>query len=131
MAFATRDQLLTLVTLPREIVAAPELGAGVEVIVQGMSGAQRDQWEASLIVGKGRKRDVSTANIRAKLVAQCCVSEDGRRLFSDEDAEELGRIRVDVLNRLWNVAQRLSGVTEEDAEELGKASTTAEPSTLH
>lgn len=121
-----RAVLLAAVTLPRETVSIPELG--ISVIVQGMSGAQRDTWEAGLIKGRGRKRQVSTENIRAKLVAQCCVHEDGRRVFTDEDATVLGTTRVDVLNRLFSVAQRLSGVSDDDVDELG-SSTSDEPST--
>jgi len=74
---------------------------------------------------------MNTANIRAKLVAQCCVDEHGHRLFTDDDVETLGTARVDVLNRLFGVAQRLSGVSDEDVDELGSPSdsTTVAPST--
>ena len=128
MALLSRADLLAACVLPREVVKVPELGG--EVIVQGMSGAQRDAWEASLVEGRGKKRHMNTANIRAKLVAQCCVDEHGHRLFTDEDVEALGTARVDVLNRLFGVAQRLSGVSDEDVDELGSPSdsTTVAPS---
>jgi hypothetical protein len=71
---------------------------------------------------------MNTANIRAKLVAHCCVDEHGALLFTDADTEQLGNTRVDVLNRLFGVAQRLSGVSDEDVDELG-SSTTGGPST--
>ena len=127
MAFLSRADLLAAVALPRETVHVPELGG--DVLVQGMSGAQRDAWEASLVEGRGKRRRMNTANIRAKLVAQCCIDEDGHRLFTDDDVETLGRARVDVLNRLFAVAQRLSGVSDDDVDELGSPSTTDEPST--
>lgn len=127
MGLLTREALLkAAIALPRETVNVPELGG--EVIVQGMSGAQRDAWEASLIEGRGKRRRMNTANIRAKLVAQCCVDEDGRRLFTDGDVDELGQVRVDILNRLFGVAQKLSGVSDDDVDELGKSSTTDGPS---
>lgn len=128
MGYLTRADLLKAIGLPRRIVPVPELGG--DVIIQGMSGAQRDAWESSLVEGKGKRRRMNTANIRAKLVAQCAVDEAGERLFSDADAETLGHTRVDVLNRLFAVAQELSGVTDEDVDELGEASTSAERSTL-
>jgi hypothetical protein len=129
MGFLSRADLLAACVLPRETVKVPELNG--DVIVQGMSGAQRDAWEASLVEGRGKRRKMNTANIRAKLVAQCCVDSDGKRLFSDEDVEALGTARVDVLNRLFGVAQKLSGVSDEDVDELGSpsASTTGAPST--
>lgn len=118
----TRDALLQGGrTLPRENVRLDELG-GLIVIVQGMSGKQRDEWESSLIKGRGRRRDVDTRNVRAKLVARCLLKEDGSRMFGDDEADLVGEIRVDVLQRLFNVAQRLSGVSDEDVDELGKSS---------
>jgi hypothetical protein len=129
MAFLSRAEILAAINLPRETVYVPELAGSV--LVQGMSGAQRDAWEASLVEGRGKKRRMNTVNIRAKLVAQCCIDEQGARLFTDADMETLGETRVDVLNRLFNVAQRLSGVSDDDVDELGtpSASTNAAPST--
>lgn len=127
MAFLTRADLLAAIGLPRETVRIPELGG--DVLVQGMSGAQRDAWEASLVEGKGKRRHMNTANIRAKLVAQCCIDDGGNRLFTDTDIDVLGSTRVDVLNRLFGVAQRLSGVSDEDVDELGTPSTKDAPST--
>jgi hypothetical protein len=120
MAVLTKQILLGATTPPQETVKVPELGG--DVIVRGMSGSERDAFEASLIEGKGRKRDVNMKNLRAKLVAYCCVDEQGARIFNDSDAAALGEVRADVLNRIYTVAQRLSGISEEDAEELGQVS---------
>jgi hypothetical protein len=57
-------------------------------------------------------------NIRAKLVALTVVDEDGNRIFSDEDAEALGKKSAAALDRIFAVAQRLSGLRPEDVEEL-------------
>lgn len=120
MAVLTKQILLGATTPPQETVKVPELGG--DVIVRGMSGGERDAFEASLIEGKGRKRDVNMKNLRAKLVAYCCIDEQGARIFTDSDAEALGLVRADVLNRIYTVAQRLSGITDEDADELGEVS---------
>lgn len=111
-------------SLPREVVQTPELAEyGItSITLQGMTGRERDAWEAALIVGKGRHRRVSTTNIRARLVAASAVEEDGSRAMEDADAEWLGELRVDVLTRLFTVAQKLSGVSDEDVDELGKSS---------
>jgi len=108
--------------LPRERVDTPELGAGEYVNVQGMSGTMRDAWEKSLVVGRGKRRDVNTENVRAKLAVQCLVDDAGVRLFEDNDVAALGALRVDVLNRIFEVAQRLSGVSDSDIDELKKPS---------
>lgn len=120
MAILSREALLNATAPPQEIVKVKQLGG--DVIVRGMTGEERDDFEASLIIGKGRNRDVQMRNMRAKLVAYCCIDESGKRLFSEADAAQLGKTRADVLNKLFGVAQRLSGISEEDAEELGQPS---------
>jgi hypothetical protein len=107
-------------SLPTERVDVPELGGFV--YVRAMSGVERDAWEKSLISGRGKKTSVNTENIRAKLVAKTVCDEQGERILDDSDAIALGKMRVDVLQKLFNVAQRLSGVSDEDVEELGKGS---------
>lgn len=120
MGLLSRDALLQATTLPRERVFIKELGG--EVIIQGMTGKQRDAWESSLVKQRRNRRSLDTQNVRARLVARCLVNDDGTRMFSDEEADQLGDIRVDVLGHLFEVAQRLSGVTNEDVDELGKPS---------
>ena len=120
MASLTREALLGATAPPQQVVKVAELGG--EVIVRGMTGEERDAFESGLIEGKGKRRDVNMRNMRAKLVSYCCIDEKGERIFSDEDATKLGKTRADVLNRLFTVAQKLSGISEEDADELGQAS---------
>lgn len=117
-----RDTILGATTVPSETVPLPELKTNV--IVRGMTGAERDAFEASCIEGRGKRRDVNTRNIRAKLVASCCIDDQGNRVFTDDDAIALGKVRADVLDRIFSVAQRLSGMNPEDIDELGKPSTT-------
>ncbi len=108
--------------MPREVVPVPEFGPGIELILQGMSGTERDAWEKSLVIGRGKRRDVNTENVRAKLVVRCLVDEHGSRIFSDGEAIVIGTWRVDVLNRLYEIAQRLNGVSDADVDELKNAS---------
>lgn len=122
---ATVQEILAqLKALPSEVVTVPVLGA---VTVRGMSGLQRDAFEASCMEGKGKKREFNMRNVRAKLVAMCVMGPDGARLFSDSDAEALGEGRADVLDALYASAARLSGISKEDAEDLGKPSGTETP----
>ena len=120
-AFLSKDALTAAAgKLPVERVDLPELGG--HVYVRGMSGVERDNWERSLVVGKGRRRDYNLDNVRARLAARCICDEAGVRQFADDDADVLGKIRVDCLNRIFEVAQRLSGVSDQDVDELGKGS---------
>ena len=130
MALLTRDAILQAQDLPTEQVSVPEWGG--EVLVRGLTGADRDDFEQSIAEQKGKNVKMNLRNVRAKLVALTVVDEDGNRLFSDKDAEVLGRKSAVALNRVFEVAQKLSGLTPEDVEELTKNSESdqSEDSTL-
>lgn len=102
--------------LPRKTIHIPELGG--DVIVQGMSGAQRDEFERSLRKPNGDLR----GNIRARAIVRSVINEDGSRVFSDDDIAAVGRMRADIAQRIWNAQQELSGISESDAKELGEDS---------
>lgn len=119
-------QLAALCDLPHEIVTVPILG---DVLVRGMSGVERDAFEASCLEGRGKRREFTTRNVRAKVVAACARDpHDEALLFPDADA--LGAIRADVLDALFACAARLSGITKEDEESLGKPSAMETPSAI-
>lgn len=114
------DYILGIEDLPVEIIDVPEWKCRLRV--RGMSGIERDAFEASCVttVGEGKKKKTKadTTNIRAKVVARCAINAKGERLFSDAHVEALGKKSGAALNRVWEVAGRLSGMTDEDVEEL-------------
>lgn len=114
--FLSRDEILNIKDLPVEEVYVEEWQAWVRV--RGLTAAERDQFEQSIVETRGKDTRVNLRNIRAKLVVLCCVDEQGNRIFRDEDAEVLGRKSAVALNRVFEVAQRLSGLRPEDVEEL-------------
>lgn len=113
-----RDQILAASDRPREKVDVPEWGASV--FISTMSGAERDAFESEIVTLHGKKTRLNLQNIRAKLVVRTLVDETGQRIFSDADVAELGKKSSSVLSRLYEVAQRMNGLREEDVEELGK-----------
>ncbi len=109
--------------LPREKIALPELTLDGDAWVRATSGRERDDFEESLRIKKGRnKGDTDLHNFRAKLVVRCLVDEDGARILEDGDAAILGELPVSVLNRIMEVINRLSGTTEAEEEALGNGS---------
>jgi hypothetical protein len=114
----TREQILQKRDLPREAVSVPEWGG--EVVVRALTGAERDAFEQSTIEQRGKSVKTNLANIRAKLCARCIVGDDGKRLLSDADVEALGEQSGAALDRVFTVARKLSGMSEEDVEELAK-----------
>lgn len=118
MPMLTRDQILESQDIQEEIVEVPEWGGSVKV--RGMTGIERDQFESSIMKGKGKNIQLNWTNIRAKLVVNTVINGDGSRLFTDGDIAALGKKSASALDRVFDVAQRLSGITKEDVEELAK-----------
>jgi len=119
MGLLTREDILAAgVELPVEDVEVPEWGGAVRV--RGLTGAERDRFEESIFGdrAKGGGRKLRLANMRARLVALSVVDADGKRLFSSADVEALGRQSAAALDRVFSVAQRLSGMSDRDVEEL-------------
>ena len=112
----TREQILGAQDLKTETVDVPEWGG--QVLVAGLTGTERDRFEQDSIQGKGKNVTMNFANMRARLVALAVVDSDGKRLFAHDDVKALGGKSAAALNRVFEVAQRLSGLTDNDLEEL-------------
>ncbi len=108
-----RDEILEAQDQTIEEVAVPEWG-GV-VLVRGMTGAERDALEAETGAG-----GMNLENFRARLLVRCIVDAEGQRVFRDEDAEALGKKNARALDRIFAVATRLSGLTNDEVEALTK-----------
>jgi hypothetical protein len=121
--YLTKEAILTADDVQFEDVEVPEWEGKVRV--RSLAGIERDALEASMIEGKGKNANVNLANLRAKLVARSIVDEEGKRVFEDQDIAALGRKSAAALNRVYEVAQRLSGITQEDVDELTKNSEAA------
>jgi hypothetical protein len=120
MPLLKRDEILKASDLTFEDVDVPEWGGVVRV--RALSGAERDRFEQSCVVQQGKKTKMNMNNIRAKLCALTLVDEAGLRIFSDLDVEALGAKSAAALDRVFDVAQRLSGISDDDLEELEKNS---------
>jgi hypothetical protein len=110
----TRDEILKADDLPRERVKA----WGRYVYVRALTGEERDAFEESMFTGRGADRVQNAQNIRARLAVLTVVDGEGRRLFGDEDAAALGAKSARELDRIFSAAQRLSGLTADDVEQL-------------
>lgn len=127
MAVANRDAFRAAAEkpLPFESVDVPDIGT---VWIEGLSGRRRDEWESSCAVIKGKKVVPNMANVRARLVVLCARNEDRSALFQAGDADWLGKLPATQLDPMVELAQRLSGITKGDIEELGKGSAPADGS---
>lgn len=111
-----RDEILAAVDLQQEDVPVPEWGGTVRI--RGLSGSERDQYEAWIISGKGKNRDVNLRQSRAKLVMMCAVDADGKRLFDEADIIRLGAKSALAMQRVFDKAAALSGLDEDALEKI-------------
>lgn len=147
MALLTKDQIIGQRSkLKTRVLDVPEWGG--EVLICELTGASRDRFEAESMqfAANGTARP-NLLNIRAKLCALSIVDptdfetipttiEHGteivhesvryalkpgcvpRRMFSDAEIADLGQQSAAALNRVFDAAQKLSGITKADIDEL-------------
>ena len=123
-----KDDILSADDLKYEIVPVPEWGGSVRV--RSLPSEERDAYEQSCLVGKGKDQRVTYENIRAKLCSRTIVDDGGERIFSDADIALLGKKSAAALMRVFEAASRLSALNKEDVDKLAgelKNAPTAEP----
>lgn len=113
--------------LPEEVIHVEQWGR--DVTLRGLTSRERDMFEeqsmrrASLKAGNGsgkRAAEPDLTNLRARMVARHIV-EGGVRTFANDQGEKvLGDQPANVLEPLVAAAQRLSGFSTEDVEDLTK-----------
>lgn len=118
MNVLTKNAILSQSDREIELVEVPEWG-GV-VFVRSLSGEERDQFEASIIERNGRDVRTNLRNLRARLVVLAACDESGAPIFTPGDADALGAKSAAALDRIFSVAQRLSGLRENDVQELAE-----------
>ena len=114
----TRDEILKAQDIDYEVVEVPEWGG--EVRVRAMTAAERDAFEASILRQTKSGVQVEMVNLRARLCAMTIVDEDGKRIFSDSDVAELGKKSAAALQKVFDVAMRLSKFGNEDIQNLAE-----------
>lgn len=116
----SRDEILAMDDIKTVPVTVPEWNNEV-VLIRGLTGAQRDEFEAT----NRRNGDQNLNNIRARFLVRCIVTENGTRIFADQDAAALGKKSSAAIDRLWDVATDLNGSSEKATEEMeGNSGTT-------
>lgn len=121
---ATAEEFLTSPALdrPKEDIPVPELGEGKVIPVWGMTPKERTEWEDRQSRLPKEKRTSHKMQIRQRWIVECCRDDDGKKIFTIGQIEQLGERSGFVVERLVNAALRLSGATDEDVEKLVKNS---------
>lgn len=109
--------------LKRRIVELPELGEGESVCVQELYGDARDEYDKSLWEQRRNSVRLKLDHATARLVALSCVDEEtGERIFGDDEILDLSRkVGASILKKIAEVAKELSGITDDEIEDLTEA----------
>lgn len=120
--YLSRDEILTAEDIETEEVFVSEWATKNNpkgaVLVRGLNAQERDNFQISILEQPGKSVKVNMTNATSKLAALCIVDENGDRVFSQKDVLELGQKSGSALNKIYTVAQRLSGLSKGDLEEL-------------
>lgn len=104
-------------------VPFPESGNGAVIPVWGMTPTERTRFEKQFQQNaKGVDREGLLEEFRERVVAECCRDDEGQRIFQREDVQRLGASSGALVERLFNVAGKASGITDTDIEDAVKNS---------
>jgi len=125
----TAEEILGMEDIVEELVEVPEWKGTVRI--RGLTGRERDAYEASLLEQRGRSTRANLHNARTKLVVLSARNANGSRMFTEAQIGELSAKSASALDRIWKKARDLSGMSDEDVEELtlGFDDAPSEPST--
>jgi hypothetical protein len=127
-AAAIKAQILAADDRPFEDIPVPEWG--VKVRVRGLSGTERDAYEAKAVAVRqgGKDIELRLADFRSKLVVKCLLDPDtDERIFGDNEVSALGAKSGAVIDRLFDLAHKLSGM-DDDAPARAEGNSATDPS---
>lgn len=125
----TKQQINASKDLKSEIVEVKEWGIKVgnefvqHVKVVELMCKEKSAYEASMLDFDTQKVRRDVGDFRSRLLGLTLVDEQNNRLFTDKEIEELGKKSATVMDRIYDVAAKLSGLTKEKEDELVKNST--------
>jgi hypothetical protein len=105
-----RERILGAQDIRIEAVAVPEWGLDEPVYVRGLTGRNRDTIERLTTDGNFTFRKELFDNFRALFCAMAVVDADGVQVFTIDDVDALGDKSSVALQRVYDVAVRLSAV---------------------
>ena len=120
----TSDAFFAVAQRQKTDVPFPEAGNGAVIPVWGMTPTERTRFEKQFQeTSKGVDRTAIMEEFRERVVAECCRDDDGSKVFAaSEDVRRLGASSGALVERLFNVAAKASGITDTDIETAVKNS---------
>lgn len=121
--FGTAADLLAAADqpLPIDKVYSPQLKKWFWC--QGLSSLARSKWERSFM-RRGQVDPRRIIEARASLLILCVVNDDvaRKKLYSDDDREKLGKVPAVIIEPIYDLCRKLSGIGDDAVEELEQLS---------
>jgi len=108
--------------VPREGYTAEGIG---DIRIHGLTSGEKDAYENDVIKFVGKDRNVRMENARAVLIQKCVYNQHGNRLFAEKDIGRINMIPAAILDPIYDIARRLSGMLtggRDEVEDLVKNS---------
>ena len=102
-----REQILAADDLGSEDVDVPEWGDGLTLKVRGLNAGEVEEFGRAVNEGK-------LDNLLAKMVAKVVMNGDGERVFTDDDVDALAAKSHVPIQRIFQAAQRVSGLDDDE-----------------
>lgn len=112
----TKEEMLACKPAVAEVLV-PELGEGAGLCIRTLSGWERSEIERMFL---DRKPQEDPGSFRAAILVRTLVDGAGVRLFDDADGKALMELPAGLLERLFEKACELNGLTKRDVEALEK-----------
>ena len=102
MRVLTKDEILAT-ELETKVIDVPEWYGSVRVKV--MNGVERDAFDKWL---SSKPAENVMDGMKVRVCALCIVDEDGNRMFTDDDIQELQKKSGAALSRIFTIAQEMN-----------------------
>ena len=119
MTKLTKDDIFKADDLPTKDMDIPEWGG--MLTIRTLTGAERDEWESAFV----NQDKINMRGLKARLIQLTVMNGDGQQMFTKADLQKLNSKSASVIDRIFEVSQRLSGLTKKDVDELVGNSETA------
>jgi len=116
----TRDQIIEKTDVEVREVYVPSWSDSVFIRVMGAD--ENDRYQRYYLNKDGKVDIHKLQGARARLCALCICDEKGNRLFSDDEAKELGRKSNKAIELLVKEINKLNGLEDDALEEEAKNS---------
>ena len=117
--FLGREEILKVQDIAIEQVEVPEWGG--HVYVKGLTAAERAELVDAMSNKRGKDTVINTKSMREMLAASTVCDKEGKLQFSKSDIKALGKKAAAPMEDIFKVASRLSGLGEDEVEELTEA----------